>query len=105
MQTAAVVSSFVLDKKFGFIQGFDSYDDEFNRSTSKYRLREWEGHEIKRGFDRPGDEVTARALQWLDEDRQPDKGFFLFLHYFESIYRSQPRPSRVGSGPYRVSIG
>ena len=83
-QTAAVVSSFVLDKKFGFDQGFDSYDDEFDRSTSKYRLREWEGHKIKRGFDRPGDEVTTRALQWLDEDRERDKGFFLFLHYFDA---------------------
>ena len=83
-QTAAVVSSFALDDKFGYGQGFDFYDDEFDRDSSKIWTEEWVGHEVEQGFDRPGNEVTRRALQWLDRDRDRERGFFLFLHYFDA---------------------
>ncbi len=82
-QTAAVVSSFVLDAKFGFAQGFDVYDDDFVAEEATVSLSEWEGHEVPGGFDRRGDHTTRRALHWLREGRDPARPFFLFAHYFD----------------------
>ncbi|NNE07752.1 MAG: sulfatase-like hydrolase/transferase, partial [Gemmatimonadetes bacterium] len=53
-QTAAIISSFVLDSKFGYGQGFDFYDDDLDWESSKTQRRSWEGHEVEHGFDRPG---------------------------------------------------
>lgn len=83
-QTAAVISSFVLDQKFGYGQGFEFYDDDLDWESSKTSVSSWEGHAVEHGFDRPGDEVTRRALQWLDGNRDDKRGFFLFLHYFDA---------------------
>ena len=82
-QTAAVVSSFVLDAKFGFAQGFDLYDDDFAPEEATVSVSEWEGHEVPGSFDRRGDHTTRRALHWLREGRDPARPFFLFVHYFD----------------------
>jgi arylsulfatase A-like enzyme len=82
-QTAAVVGSFVLDARFGFSQGFDLYDDDFVAEEGTVTLEEWLGHEVPASFDRRGDHVTRRALEWLREVRDPARPFFLFVHYFD----------------------
>jgi tetratricopeptide (TPR) repeat protein len=70
MATAAVVSSFVLDRRFNLSQGFDSYDDRFQAV-----------HKIGDLAERKGDETTVRATAWLDAHaKQP---FFLFVHYYD----------------------
>jgi arylsulfatase A-like enzyme len=62
-RTGAVVSLGVLKAKFGLGQGFEQYDDAFDRQ-----------------WHRPGGEVTDAALrlinQWPSEER-----FFAFVHY------------------------
>ncbi len=68
--TAAMVSTFVLDSKFGLDQGFDLYDDE---TPSKNRRSE--------AYERRGDRTTDRAIRWLRETR--DDPFFLWVHYFD----------------------
>ncbi len=83
-KTAAVVSSYVLDQKFGYGQGFEFYDDDLDRESSKTPVRSWEGQDVEHGFDRPGDEVTRRGLAWLASNRDDSRGFFLFLHYFDA---------------------
>lgn len=96
-QTAAVIASFVLDDKFGYSQGFDFYDDEIDLDSSRIQIDEWVGHRLEHGFDRPGNEVTRRALRWLDRDRDRESGFFLFLHYFDAhdpYYPPEPFLSR-----------
>ncbi len=99
-ETAAVVSSFVLDAKFGYAQGFDSYDDDMAFKRSSMRMREWEGHTIEKGFDQRADDVTKKAIRWVTKQRDPRKNFLLFIHYFDphSPY-SPPKPfaSRFGS--------
>ena len=60
--TTAVVSLGVLKSKYGFAQGFTEFDDTFGDN-----------------FFRPGDEITAAALDWLAAD--PQNPFFLWLHY------------------------
>ncbi len=68
--TAAVISSFVIDRRFNLNQGFDSYDDRLEAVTKIGGLSELKG-----------DETTRVAIRWLAEHaRQP---FFLFLHYYD----------------------
>ena len=83
-QTAAVVSSFVLARKFGFAQGFSFYDDALDPSEATMSTSSWEGHVVATGFDRRGDHTTRRAREWLEERRSPSEPFFLFVHYFDA---------------------
>ena len=80
--TAAFVSSYVVSRRFAFDQGFATFDDEFDRATSTFEEKFWEGTELEGGFDRRADETTRRAVAWLDAHakRAP---FFLFVHYFD----------------------
>lgn len=71
-RTGAVISAFVLDRRFGLSRGFDDYDDDLSsgRSTYEFSYRE-----------RPGDQVTDVAAAWLR--RNAANRFFLFVHYFD----------------------
>jgi arylsulfatase A-like enzyme len=80
--TAGVVSSYVLDARFGYAQGFDHWDDDFDPATATVRNEEWEGAAVE-VFDRRADATTARAVAWLDGRRDPARPFFLFVHYFD----------------------
>ena len=68
--TAAFVSAFPLDKRFGLNRGFDVYDDELPRSSDGRPLNE-----------RPGSETVSRAAAWLQGHR--DQRFFLWVHLFD----------------------
>ena len=82
-QTAAVISSFVLDAKFGLAQGFEYYDDDFSRSISTMHRNKWQGHAVTGGFDRRAGEVTGSTLRWLKFRQDSNSPFFLFIHYFD----------------------
>jgi len=68
--TGAIVSSFVLDRRFGTSQGFDSYDDRFQTV-----------HKIGDLAERKGDEATRLARDWLDQHK--DGPFFFFVHLYD----------------------
>ena len=71
-RTAAFVSSFVLDERFGYGQGFESYDDDFRGADSSYKnIKHWEGIEVPGEFDRRAHETTDRAISWLRENGTP----------------------------------
>jgi choline-sulfatase len=109
-QTAACVSSFALNRKFGFAQGFDLYDDEFKDRRSSMKRAHWMGHEVTGEFDRRADATTRRALDWLRSSLRRDRPFFLWVHYFDphapydppEPYRSRFRPS--GTSPLDEAI-
>jgi arylsulfatase A-like enzyme len=82
-QTAAVAGSFAMAGKFGFEQGFDSYDDDFPKEGSTYDLEQWQGHAVRRGFDRRATETTEIAVDWLRDNREENRPFLLFVHYFD----------------------
>lgn len=83
-RTAAFVSSYVLDAKFGFAQGFDTYDDDFAADESTLRLESWADEPFEDAFDRRADRTTEAALEWLAKEGTRDEGpFLLFLHYFD----------------------
>lgn len=85
--TGGFVSSFVMDPRFGWSQGFDVYDANFSRGDSKVTLDRlpgirtlWDGFEIDGGFDRDAVQTTLAAREWLRTAPEP---FFLFVHYFD----------------------
>lgn len=83
--TAAFVSAFVLDSRFGLDQGFDVYDD-FTPQESRAG-----GPTVPR---RDGAETTEAALAWLGErDRAP---FFVWVHYYD-VHRPITLPSPFGA--------
>jgi choline-sulfatase len=70
-QTAAFVSAFPLDRRFGLQRGFDIYDDELPRESNGRAQNE-----------RAGAETVSRAIVWLQ--RQPAGArLFLWVHLFE----------------------
>ena len=69
-KTAAFVSAFVLDSRFGLDQGFDSYNDEFKDRTLTSNVAE-----------RRGGETSRAAVEWLNKNN--NERFFMFLHYFD----------------------
>ena len=81
-RTSAAVSSFVLDRRLGFAQGFGTYDSRFDRKRATATMERWEGLTVPAGFDRRADETTDVALGWLAR-RGKDRPFFLWVHYFD----------------------
>jgi arylsulfatase A-like enzyme len=82
-RTAAFVSSFVLDERFGYGQGFDLYDDDFRGADSSYHgVQLWEGIEVPGEFDRRAHETTDRVISWL-RGKGRRGGFFLWIHYMD----------------------
>jgi arylsulfatase A-like enzyme/Tfp pilus assembly protein PilF len=69
--TAAFVSAFVLDGRWGLNQGFDTYFDHFDQ------FREVNRDEIQR----KAAETEAEAEGWLLSNK--DKRFFLWVHFYD----------------------
>ncbi len=72
--TAAFVSAFVLDSRFGLDQGFDHYDDDISVESQSTLYRE--------GNERPADSVTDAATTWL-RSRSSQQPFFMWVHYYD----------------------
>jgi arylsulfatase A-like enzyme/Tfp pilus assembly protein PilF len=68
--TGAVISSFVLDRRFGLDQGFDDYLDNLGGDGVMLSVPE-----------RIGEESSRLAIEWLEQNRSRDG--FLFLHYYD----------------------
>jgi arylsulfatase A-like enzyme len=95
--TAAFASSFVLDPRFGWAQGFDDYDAHFPRAgeTLRQRAGQWKQYAFD-GFDRRADATNTRALRWLETAPEP---FFLFVHYFDPHAPYLASRVRLGAVP------
>jgi arylsulfatase A-like enzyme len=90
-ETAAFVSSFVVERRFGLARGFDHYDDDFRGADHSSPIRNWEGHALDAPYDRRGAATTDRALAWLAA-RSDDRPFFLWVHYFDPHGPYDPPP-------------
>ena len=76
--TGAIVASFPLERRFGFAQGFEVYDDEFEVPLTE----RWEGEEIGQvPFFTEAESITNRALALLTQAGERDQ--FLWFHYFD----------------------
>jgi arylsulfatase A-like enzyme len=93
-QTAAFVSSFVLDPRFGFGQGFAHYDATLPESGATmgkgkpYPGAFWAAERFG-GFDRRATATTDAARRWIETAPEP---FFAFVHYFDPHAPYLPPP-------------
>jgi arylsulfatase A-like enzyme/Flp pilus assembly protein TadD len=78
-RTAAFVSAFPLDRRFGLDNGFEVYDDEFRSGTTSTFTPP----------ERAGDETVRRALEWWNAHRGERR--FLWVHLFTPHYPYEPR--------------
>jgi arylsulfatase A-like enzyme/Flp pilus assembly protein TadD len=68
--TGAFVAAYILDRRFGLSQGFDVYDDDYERPGSKKITM----------LERRAEEVVDKALDWLKIQSPP---WFLWIHCFD----------------------
>lgn len=97
-ETAAFVSAFVLDARFGLNQGFDIYDDKVTPSALLNQ-----SDTLK---ERTAGTVTDAAIEWI-ETRGTEKPFFAWVHYFDPHYpwaAPEPFAGRFPQGAYDAEI-
>jgi arylsulfatase A-like enzyme len=94
--TAGFVSSFVLAERFGYAQGFETWDDDFDPATATTNRKAWQVGDDVVAVDRRGDATTERVLAWLEKDGDESRPFFLFVHYFDPHAPYVP-PSELAS--------
>jgi arylsulfatase A-like enzyme/Flp pilus assembly protein TadD len=95
-RTAAFVSAFPLDSRFGLARGFDVYDDTFVDAIAQRPFLEPE---------RAGRETVARARAWLDA--QHGARTLCWVHLYEPHYPYQPPEpfaARFRSDPYAGEV-
>jgi choline-sulfatase len=69
--TAAFVSGFPLDHRYGFARGFDTYDDHLQRGGDARRAAY---------VERSAADASRSALAWMKGARRP---WFAWVHYFD----------------------
>lgn len=77
-ETAAFVSSFVLDRQFGLARGFAHYDDALDPARGPSDSAE---------LERRGDRTVAAAVAWLENRgaiTQTPRPFFLWVHLYDA---------------------
>ena len=100
-RTAAFVSGFPLDRRFGFDRGFDAYDDHLPRGNDRRR---------QPYVERPADATTDAVLRWLSGPPPAGAGaapFFLWVHYYDPHAPYEPPAAlaeRFRAAPYDGEI-
>ena len=97
-RTAAFVSGFPLEKRFGYGRGFDVYDDRFPHGNDPRRAPY---------IERPADQTTSLAVRWLDERASDRAPWFLWIHYYDPHSPYQPPAeyaTRFATHPYDGEI-
>jgi arylsulfatase A-like enzyme/tetratricopeptide (TPR) repeat protein len=92
-QTAAFVSAFVLDSRWGLNNGFDYYFDNFTVTTADLAAMA--------RVQRPGSATWSEAQRWLNE--HGNERFFVWLHLFDPhtpYAPPEPYRSRYADRPY-----
>lgn len=103
-QTAGFVSAMVLARRYGFARGFETWDNKTNLPVGD---REPNECATVKG-ERCADQTLDLVLSWLEDERDPDRPFFLFVHLFdvhnpydppkEYMERYIPNPPKSGLG-------
>jgi arylsulfatase A-like enzyme len=94
--TSAFVATYVLNRRFGLAQGFDTYDD-------------FEAEAVGASGQRRADYITDAVIGWLERQRQSssESPFFLWAHYFDPHEPYDPPgeyAKRFADSPYDGEI-
>lgn len=108
-RTGAFVGAYVLNRRFGLDEGFETYDDAVRRDVERAEKLEAE---------RPASEVVDAAIRWLDGSAPPcaplpctllqpsafsNQPFFLWVHLYDPHAPYAPPAEyleRAGGNPY-----
>ncbi len=82
-RTAAFVSAFVLDRRYGLARGFDSYDD---------RMQGAQPQVVSLEAERRGDRTELALAAWLDAYANDASPFFAWLHLYDPHEPYRPPP-------------
>jgi len=83
-RTAAFVSSFILDRRYGLNRGFETYDDRMEGESAQILNLEAE---------RRGDRTALALGRWLEQQSQtPAAPFFAWLHLYDPHEPYAPPP-------------
>ena len=94
-QTAAFVSSFTVDSRFGIGQGFDYFDDTFLADEMFKNFRS----------ERPAEKVFESFRDWLDEHSK--NKFFCWVHFYDPhlpYFPPSPYREEFSDSPYDGEI-
>ena len=80
--TAGIIGSFALDSRFHFSQGFDYYDETYEKMV---------GTERRTQSERSAQSVTDATIHYLNKTGVPSQ-LFLFVHYFDPHKPFEPPP-------------
>jgi choline-sulfatase len=99
-RTAAFVSAFPLDRRFGFDRGFDIYEDHLPRGNDRRRTPYVERH---------AGATTDAALRWLGAPKAgaATHPWFMWVHYYDPHAPYEPPPDfadRFRNAPYDGEI-
>jgi arylsulfatase A-like enzyme/Tfp pilus assembly protein PilF len=80
-RTAAFVSAFVLDRRFGLASGFDHYDDRMDaeRSSGGGGAPPLE----KNAPERPANRTARAAVEWLNANGRDERPLFVWIHLYD----------------------
>jgi len=91
-ETAAFVSAFVLDNRFGIDQGFDTFDDEMenplvppsadDEDENLPKYSQWWKETWSKPYQRIGGSTVDRAIEWFDA-RKDEEPLFCWVHLFD----------------------
>jgi choline-sulfatase len=99
-RTAAFVSGFPLDRRFGMNRGFETYDDHLPRGNDRRRTPY---------VERFADATTDATLRWLEgpSGAKGPQAFFAWVHYYDPHAPYEPPgdlAERYRSSPYDGEI-
>jgi arylsulfatase A-like enzyme/tetratricopeptide (TPR) repeat protein len=97
-RTAAFVSGFPLDRRFGFDRGFETYDDHLPRGNDPRRTPY---------VERFANATTDAVLRWLAAPAPGPSPFFLWVHYYDPHAPYEPPAAfaeRFREAPYDGEI-
>ena len=80
--TAGIIGSFALNSRFSFSQGFDYYNENYEKAAGTNRRTQNE---------RSAQAVTGAAVRYLEKRGVPPR-LFLFVHYFDPHKPFEPPP-------------
>ncbi len=83
--TGAVISSAVLDHRFGLNQGFDYFEDKVNKKTA----------------ENEASVTTNKALELLKNLKEP---YFLWVHYYDPHHPYKPPEEIKAPTPYLAEV-
>lgn len=80
-RTGAFIGAFVLDRTYGFDQGFETFDSRFEQFSAGSKLN----------VERPAGDVVRPALAWL-ADAAASQPFFVWIHFYDAHDPYRPPP-------------